>query len=105
MVRIASLVGLRAIVVCCHGPSILCNLTQLRCGDVAFVVVVVVVVEAWRLELTQRSPSNSVWLLYLKGITALSTARNSNEAQKLSCYPLTGNVGFTALVRRSWPGR
>ncbi len=27
----------------------------------------VVVVEAWRLELTRMAPQNSAWLLYLKG--------------------------------------
>ncbi len=36
---------------------------------------VVVVVEAWRLELTRR-------LLYLKGIITLPTARNSNEVAR-----------------------
>ncbi len=45
-------------------------------------VVVVVVVEAWRLELARRSPKNSAWLLYLKGIIALPTARNSNEVAR-----------------------
>ncbi len=40
---------------------------------------VVVVVEAWRLELTRRLPQNSAWLLYSKGIISLPTARNSNE--------------------------
>ncbi len=44
--------------------------------------VVVVVDEAWRLELTRRSPYNSAWLLYLKGIIALPTARNSNEVAR-----------------------
>ncbi len=41
-------------------------------------VAVLVVVEALRLELTQRSPQKSAWLLYLKGIIDLPTARNSN---------------------------
>ncbi len=44
--------------------------------------VVVVAVEAWRLELARRSPKNSAWLLYLKGIIALPTARNSNEVAR-----------------------
>ncbi len=46
------------------------------------VVVVVVVVESWRLELTQRSPSNSAWLLYLKGIVTLPTAGNINDVAR-----------------------
>ncbi len=43
---------------------------------------VVVVVEAWCLELTRRLPKNSAWLLDLKGIIALPTARNSNEVSR-----------------------
>ncbi len=69
---------------------------------------VVVVVEAWRLDLTRSSSKNSIWLLNLNGITALSTARNSNEvarARQLRYYPHTGNGGFTELVRSSRPGR
>ncbi len=62
-----------------------------------------VVVEAWRLELTRSSPQNSAWLLYLKGINALPTARNSNEVAKvwspLRCYPHTGNGGFIGNAR------
>ncbi len=46
-------------------------------------VVVVVVVEAWRLELTQRSPLNSAWLLYLKDIVTLPNARKSNEVARV----------------------
>ncbi len=42
-------------------------------------VVVIVVIEACRLELTRGSPWNGVWLLKLKDIS-LPTARNSNEA-------------------------
>ncbi len=52
------------------------------------------VVEAWRLELTRR-------LLYLKGIIALLTTRNSNEATRdtlLSSY-------LIGLVRSSRLGR
>ncbi len=41
-----------------------------------------VVVEAWRLELTRRLPKNSAWLLDLKDIIALPTARNSNEVSR-----------------------
>ncbi len=44
--------------------------------------VVVVVVEAWRLELTRRSPYNSARLLYFKGTIALPTPRNSNEVAR-----------------------
>ncbi len=55
-------------------------LTGITAGSEARMVVVVVVVEAWRLELTQRLPENSTWLLNLKGIIALPTARNINEA-------------------------
>ncbi len=40
------------------------------------------VVEAWCLEPTRKSPWNSTWLLYLKGIFALPTARNSNEVAR-----------------------
>ncbi len=43
------------------------------------------------------APLNIAWLLYLKGIIALLTARNSNEvarARQLRCYPHTGNGGF-----------
>ncbi len=46
------------------------------------IVVVVVVVETWRLELARRSPLNGAWLLYLKGIITLHTARNSNEVAR-----------------------
>ncbi len=46
------------------------------------VVVVVAVVEAWRLKPTRRSPQNSAWLLYLEGIITLPTARNSNEVAR-----------------------
>ncbi len=47
---------------------------------------VVVVVEAWRLELTRRSPYNSAWLLYLKGIIILPTARNRSEVARARSY-------------------
>ncbi len=46
------------------------------------VVLVVVVVEAWRLELTQRLPLNSAWLLYLTNIIVRPTARNNNEVAR-----------------------
>ncbi len=52
-------------------------LTGITAGSEARMVVVV---EAWRLGLTQRLPENSTWLLNLKGIIALPTARNINEA-------------------------
>ncbi len=54
-------------------------LTGITAGSEARMVVVV---EAWRLELTQRLPENSTWLLNLKGIIALPTARNRNEAAR-----------------------
>ncbi len=47
-----------------------------------YLVVVVVVVEAWRLKPTRRSPQNSGWLLYLKDIITLPTGRNSNEVAR-----------------------
>ncbi len=40
-------------------------------------------VEAWRLELTRRSPYRSAGLLYLKDIIAVLTARNSNEVARV----------------------
>ncbi len=61
----------------------------------------VVVIEAWRLELTRRSPKNSAWLLYLKGIVTLPIAFNSNAAARA----FTGTSGFLGLVRSSRPGR
>ncbi len=43
---------------------------------------IIVVGKAWRLELTRWSPWNSARLLYLKGILALPTARNSIEVAR-----------------------
>ncbi len=39
-----------------------------------------------RLELTRRSPQDSAWLLYLRAIIALPTARNSNEVARRDSY-------------------
>ncbi len=63
-------------------------------GGVVVVVVVVVVVGgvvavvvvAWRLKPTRRSPQNSAWLLYLKGIMTQPTARNRMRLQGRDSY-------------------
>ncbi len=53
-----------------------------KCLPWTVVLVIIVVVEAWLLELARGSPQNSAWLLYLEGVIALPTARNSNEVAR-----------------------
>ncbi len=48
-------------------------------SDMSPCVTVVVVVVAWRLELTDGHPKITLGYLTLKGIIALPNARNSNE--------------------------
>ncbi len=69
---------------------------------------VVVVDEAWCLELTQRSPLENPRLLQLKDTIVLPTIGNSNEvarARQLRYYPHTDNDRFIGLVRSSRPGQ
>ncbi len=62
------------------------RLSEMVCGRLVVVVVVVVVVKTWRLELTQRSPLNSAWLLYLTSIIVRSTARNNKRLHHRNSY-------------------
>ncbi len=73
------------------------------------VLAVVVFVEVASLELSEFSPLNSAWLLYLRDIFAPSTACISNEAVRAPWqprrYPYTRNGGFTGLVKSYRPSR
>ncbi len=89
-----------------NSPVICCN-SQSSAWVLHDPLLLVVVVEAWRLEITRRSLLNRAWLLYLKGISALPTARNSNEVARvwyLRCYLHTSNGEFTGLVHGAFLG-
>ncbi len=54
-------------------------------GIIFIPLAVAAVVEAWCLELIQRSPKKSAWPLYSKGFIALPTAQNNNAVARERC--------------------